>query len=177
MKKCSKCKEEKPLDEFYKDRRATDGCQPSCKDCHNRAARERYHADPKSHMEKTKAWVERNKERSAAIKKAYRDRNKDKQSDYNKRWREANPEKHVAKEARRRAAKLDRTPQWLTKDHHWMIEECYSLSRLRSSITGVTHHVDHIVPLRGKKVSGLHVPWNLQVIPATDNCSKGNKHG
>ena len=79
-------------------------------------------------------------------------------------------------DAKRRAAKMHRTPTWLTDDDLWMIEQAYDLAALRTKMLGVQFHVDHILPLQGQYVSGLHVPTNLQVIPWLDNVSKANKY-
>jgi hypothetical protein len=54
-------------------------------------------------------------------------------------------------------------------------EEAYRLSKLREKTTGFKWHVDHIIPLNGKNISGLHTWNNLAVIPASINLSKGNK--
>lgn len=77
--------------------------------------------------------------------------------------------------AKRKAAKLNRTPIWLTEDDYWLIKEAYELASLRTKMFGFPWHVDHILPLQGKTVSGLHVPLNLQVIPAKENLAKGNR--
>ena len=68
----------------------------------------------------------------------------------------------------RRAAKINRTPKWLSKDQLQEIELIY-----RNCPEGYT--VDHIVPLRGKNISGLHVPWNLQYLTKSENSKKSNK--
>lgn len=81
----------------------------------------------------------------------------------------------TARESFRRAQKLKATPPWLTKEHREQIEAFYIESRRLSDLTGIIHHVDHIVPLISKVVCGLHVPWNLQVIPAQENLKKSNK--
>lgn len=83
----------------------------------------------------------------------------------------------AANQAKRRVAKLKRTPNWLTDKDLWLIDEVYSLAALRTKLTGAKWHVDHIVPLQGKTVSGLHVPQNLQVILARDNIAKHNLFG
>lgn len=73
---------------------------------------------------------------------------------------------------RRRAAKLNACPSWV--DH----KEIHKIYRRRAELareTGQEWHVDHIIPLQGEKVSGLHVPWNLQIITAHENLSKSNK--
>lgn len=93
-----------------------------------------------------------------------------------KDWLQGNLEKHAAKEARRRATKLQATPKWLSEQQLADINTEYALSKWCSEVMGIKYHVDHIVPLKGKKVCGLHVPWNLQVIPAKENIIKGNKH-
>ncbi|NBW18858.1 MAG: HNH endonuclease [Caulobacteraceae bacterium] len=90
-------------------------------------------------------------------------------------YKKANRHKGAALLAKRRAAKKQRTPSWLTEDHLWMIEEAYEIAEVRSRVTGISWHVDHICPLQGKTVSGLHVPWNLQVITAAENIAKGNR--
>jgi hypothetical protein len=75
----------------------------------------------------------------------------------------------------RHTAKLQRTPAWLTKDDLWIIQQAYELAALRTRLFGVPWHVDHVLPLQGKTVSGLHVPTNLQVILGVENARKGNR--
>jgi hypothetical protein len=91
------------------------------------------------------------------------------------RYKLANPGKVNADTAKRRIAKMHRTPAWLTVDDLWVIEQAYELAALRTKLFGFSWHVDHILPLQGKKVSGLHVPNNLQVIPWVDNVRKANR--
>lgn len=90
-------------------------------------------------------------------------------------WKKKNPHVGAALLAKRRAAKMQRTPHWLSEDDKWMMKEAYELAALRKKMFGFAWHVDHIIPLQGKKVSGLHVPQNLQVIPWVDNLAKSNK--
>jgi hypothetical protein len=72
-----------------------------------------------------------------------------------------------------RTAKADRMPNWLNSGELFEMECVYNYcSALRK--VGFDYHVDHAVPLRGSSVSGLHVPWNLQVLPGRENMSKGN---
>lgn len=90
-------------------------------------------------------------------------------------WAKKNPDKANALRAKRRAAKMLRTPAWLNSTQLKAIREFYRLASELSITTGIPHHVDHIVPLRGKSVSGLHVPWNLQILTASENSAKNNR--
>jgi hypothetical protein len=93
----------------------------------------------------------------------------------NKRRRRRKLAYYAEKSAFRNASKIQATPPWLTDDQKWMISEIYELRMQRQEITGVEHHVDHIVPLLGKEARGLHVPWNLRVVTAETNLRKSNK--
>jgi hypothetical protein len=78
--------------------------------------------------------------------------------------------------AKRRAAKLKRTPKWLTPFDKLKIECLYQLASMRNRESDRKWHVDHIIPLQGAFVSGLHVPDNLRVILAIDNMRKNNQY-
>lgn len=93
-------------------------------------------------------------------------------------WAKNNPERAKASAyarcAYRYAQKRHRTPSWLTKeDRQEMLDIYAECRRLRDS--GIDVHVDHIIPLLGKNVSGLHVPSNLRIISRIENQKKGNK--
>lgn len=102
--------------------------------------------------------------------------NRDELREKHKSWSANN--KHIIREKTRRrdAAKAKRVPKWLDKDDLWLIKEIYRLAVQREKSTGIKWHVDHIIPLQGKTVSGLHVPSNLQVITWLDNIKKGNRY-
>ena len=71
---------------------------------------------------------------------------------------------------------MQRMPKWLNKEEKLRLSCYYQVAAMRTQESGYEWHVDHIVPLRGETVSGLHVPWNLRVIPAQENMNKGNRH-
>lgn len=66
------------------------------------------------------------------------------------------------------------TPPWLTKEQKDFIAAFYILAEDCGLISGGLYQVDHIIPLKGKSVCGLHVPWNLQVLPSDLNLKKSN---
>ena len=93
------------------------------------------------------------------------------------RWKAKNNGRINALTAKRYAAKMQRTPKWLTKEHLEEIKQFYidAIELAWLNQDGSIFHVDHIVPMQGENVSGLHVPWNLQLLPESMNLSKGNK--
>ena len=90
-------------------------------------------------------------------------------------WEQKNRAKRREKDQRMRAKRLQAVPNWLTKKHKQIMQWYHKEADRLTEETGIKHHVDHIVPLRGKDVRGLHVPWNLQVISGKENAIKGNR--
>lgn len=139
------------------------------------------------HKMKTDEWRLKNQDRLVSYRKENRTRdteqarkwrfdNPDRVVVANKKWRQSHPDKVNLRIAKRNAAKLQRTPEWLTPVDLFEMECVYTYCSALRKI-GLNYHVDHIVPLRGKIVSGLHVPSNLQVITGTENVRKGNSYG
>lgn len=153
---CSKCRIEKSVDSFCKNKARKDGYNNYCKDC-------------------VKLYQALNEEKISEYRKEYLIINKNKLSESGKEYRLDNKEKVNAKNARRRSNKLNATPRWLTQDENAQILNFYKEAQILKLLMGEEYHVDHIVPLQGENVCGLHVPWNLQVIPASENISKSNK--
>lgn len=122
-----------------------------------------------------KAQYEKHKisRRQQALAKYYKDVDKSRREQLARQ--KQNPALYAAHTAKRRAAILKRTPKWLTEQDFADIQKIYVLADELSRATEVKWHVDHIVPLQGKNVSGLHLPNNLQVLPANVNIAKHNK--
>lgn len=171
LKRCGTCKIEKHFGEFNKDKSRKCGLQVVCKRCRQ----DLYIKNKDKILEKNKQYYEQNREKLLEYHKEYIEQNKDKISKYKKEYNHKNRDKRNALEAKRKAQKLKATPPWLTPEHFEEITEFYTICKMFQIYTGLTYHVDHTVPLQGKTVCGLHVPWNLQILEASENISKNNK--
>lgn len=149
---------------------------------HRVQQREKYAADLENNRRKAadkqrrwaaanpeKVWRNKHREINNAIARANRG---EPQREHERRYNATHREIRSAGWAKRKAAKIGATPKWANPE---AIKSKYAEARRLTVETGIQYHVDHIVPLRSKIVCGLHVVWNLQVIPAVDNVKKGNR--
>lgn len=136
---------------------------------------QKWHKDNADKVRFHKAsWIEKNREKKALQDKLWAEKNRERSNQHKQRWNKINAGRKLALDRKYKTSKIQRTPLWLDKVDHAEIEFTYVwCAALRSC--GLDYHVDHIVPLQGKAVSGLHVPWNLQVIPAVSNLRKNNR--
>jgi hypothetical protein len=190
VKQCTKCGEHKSFQNFYKNARYKDGFLNWCKSCKSA---------------QSKAWKAQNKERLSELWQQYKIANKEQLSARRRKWRQENAEAEAARDLRRRRANPERhrersarwaaqnreavnsksairrarsrkaQPGWLTAAEIGQILLRYKEAKTISGLTGVAHEVDHIVPINGDLVCGLHVPWNLRVIPMRENRRKAKK--
>ena len=157
---CKKCGKSKPLAGFP---RHNMGHRHTCYECTNIARRQWVAKDPK------RAETDR------LAKEAWRKNNPEKAKAAIVEWRKHNKHKECAKTARYLAKKRTATVCWLTDIQKQQIDWFYQAAKMMTETTGIKHEVDHIHPLQGNGFTGLHVPWNLQVIPKRENQSKGNR--
>jgi hypothetical protein len=118
---------------------------------------ERYRANRGAMIAYTASWAKLNPDKARANKA---------------KWKAENPQQSGLDRVRRAKAK-HRVK--LSKIERARIKEIYKKCAEISKATGIRHHVDHIIPLRSPLVCGLHVSWNLQIIPAAENLRKGNR--
>ena len=137
---------------------------------HRATTKARALANPERTRARRQAWYAANRERQNAATQAWYAANKARHRALCKAWAIANPEQAAANQrfhnAQRRALKARQTPAWADR----------KAIRAFYSACPPGHHVDHVVPIRGKNVSGLHVHYNLQYLTPPDNHSKGNRH-
>ena len=158
-KSCTKCGEVKPLDGFVVKSANKSGRASYCKECDS-ARHKKYRKDNRDEV-------------LASRKKYYKD-NRDEIAERKKKYYEENPEKGAARTAKYRAALLERIPSWSNDDDIKAIKNIYARCKKINKLTGIEHHVDHVIPMQGDGISGLHHSTNLAIIPAALNLSKNN---
>jgi hypothetical protein len=160
-----------PLASFSKNKATKDGLRYFCKMCdsvyrkENREKRTAYN----------RVWNENNPDYMQKYHGQWNKNNPDKVKAKGDKWAKNNKDKKAAKQMKRQAKKLNATPPWLTKKQNDQITGFYTLAKELQWLSEEPLNVDHIIPLQGENVSGLHVPWNLQILPKSMNLKKGNK--
>ena len=170
-KQCSKCGAVQPLSEFSKDKQKTSGFCSACKTCSKSLSTKQYlqriGSDAKKNADRKGLSVSD----ATAYAKIYRKENKEKIAMHQKNYRTSskNVPKLREKGMRRYVKQKNQTLSLLNEAFKAEMEGLYLFCQIFKGF-----QVDHILPICGEKVSGLHVPWNLQVITAEQNREKGN---
>lgn len=165
LKQCNRCQQTLLLSQFSRAKTCKDGHRNYCKECQSSAKKDWY-ANNKEHvLTKAKLWHQNHPERIREIQNNWSIKNPDYRIEYKKQYLKENRAKINAQTAARRKRVQQNTPSWANRQ---LIVDFY-LNCPKG------YHVDHIIPLRGKTVSGLHVIENLQYLLAEENLSKGNK--
>lgn len=165
--RCIRCSEEKCANDFYAPAAGKSKPNPCyCKPCSRDYQRRARAANPerfnkvkresvRRHPNSTKEWLARNPGYMA---------------EYMRRWRQVNKREPRGHAEGGRHGRI--VPPWADKD---AIKATYRLAAIATSHTGMVWHVDHIYPIHGEKVCGLHVETNLQLLPAIENLAKGRR--
>lgn len=179
IKVCTKCNQTKPVELFNKNSKTKDGLQHHCKPCKleyqrnnpNRAASVNKYREANRELcnARSVACQAKKREHYNAKTQEWREKNRDHWLEYRRSWYANHRAEDIAR-VRQRAGKIRQALEHLTPAEIAEIRGLYDFCRIFKGF-----EVDHIVPLNGKAVSGLHVPYNLQVLPISANRSKGNK--
>lgn len=201
-KTCYTCNTEKPVSEYFKDNR-TGKPRSNCKHCHvkKKRANERLRGVPSKELvykartikalakipsEPTIKLLEQNAReawnyhvnvmasdewRAGYFEAKRKIRAEKYRNDWRKKYKQ-NPGAEIYRAKKAKEKIIIATPPWANQEE---IKNIYiEAGRIRAS--GINVHVDHIIPLKGKIVCGLHVPSNLQIITAKDNYAKRNHY-
>jgi hypothetical protein len=157
MRRCCQCRIEKPLEDFHIAATRWGGYGSRCKPCAIAAARD---------------WYFANKDRKRAYDEKRRITHRHLYNEASLRYWKAHPDVVQVRTNARRSRLRKAKPPWMSSTS---MEHFYTEARKISAETKSKWEVDHIVPLLGKNVCGLHVPWNLQIIPSFENRMKNNR--
>lgn len=201
QKRCDMCKTFVAIELFSRNKSQKDGLASTCKTCtkeYNKryyeknkereqaARRANYQAKKDEYKARARKWETENIERKRELRAVYREKYREEIKAFSKRDRERHGDKRrAAKKAwnaryperaaeyvrARQTRKQKAMPVWADRD---AIRAIYAECRRISQETGIKHHVDHYYPLKNPLVCGLHNQYNLQIIPAAQNQSKGN---
>lgn len=178
-KTCTKCGLSKPIHDFYAHKKMKDGRLNKCKECAKIDARKNYadNIDKKREYDRRRSMLPhrvaaREEYKKTDIGKIVKAKSAKKYANNNKQKRKLIK---LICQTRRHAAKIMRSPKWVGEEGKAKIAAKYAEAKWMTIRNGIKHHVDHIYPLLGEFVCGLHVPENLRVIPARENIKKSNK--
>ena len=177
-KVCPACNVEKPRSDYYKKGAncVSTLCKPCMREHNNRTKTASQKASSRESFERNKDKYNANRRKKYAEDPAYKDNKRQQRAAHYAREKEAinaRRRERFANDPAYRATVLAGNKRLKLCTPDW-VDRAELVRIYRECPAG--HHVDHIIPIRGRidrrPVSGLHVPWNLQYLTASDNHAK-----